>query len=173
MKAHNGIGLAAPQIGLSKRMIVMEFNYIDAVGQNRYVKLRMINPKIVAYSEEEVDSPEGCLSFPGVYALIKRHKTVSVKYLDEEFKEQIISDADCLFSCCLQHECGHLDGEMFFHKLPKEKQKLVLDTYNKIKNGEIVLKSGQYVLVHDDEVNIVSREASSCDDESDAEKDDV
>jgi peptide deformylase len=131
----------------------------------------MLNPEIVAHSKEKIDSSEGCLSFPSVYAIVKRYKTVSVKYLDEKFKEQTISDASGLLSCCLQHECGHLDGEMFFHKLSKEKQKLVLDTYGRIKSGEIELKSVQYALVCDDEVRIMSRGDGHYD-ESDTEEDD-
>lgn len=102
MYAAPGIGLAAPQIGISKRIIVLD------VGDG---PIRMVNPKIVQFEGEQTGL-EGCLSIPGLYGDVLRHDRIVVKGQDalgRPFRVQ----ADGLLSRCFQHEIDHLDGKLF------------------------------------------------------------
>jgi len=100
--AADGVGLAAPQIGVSKRMIVIDVdgNYIE-----------MINPKIVSREGEQY-GPEGCLSVPGVQGMVRRSKRVTVKALNREGKEFVVTGED-LLARAFQHEIDHLNGIIF------------------------------------------------------------
>ena len=108
MNAENGIGIAAPQIGVHKRVIIVD----DGKGPEAY-----INPVIIGRSlrtGEFVD--EGCLSVPGVWGYVKRHRTVRVKALTRTGKE-IVLKAEKLPSVIFQHEIDHLDGMLFIDKV--------------------------------------------------------
>jgi len=110
MKKGQGIGLAAPQVGVSKRVIVVQ---TDLGGQRI---LALVNPKIIKKSlETEVDE-EGCLSFPGIFLEIKRAKEVEVEGLDIK-GEKIKLEAKGLLARVFQHEIDHLDGILFFNRL--------------------------------------------------------
>jgi len=110
MKNGQGIGLAAPQVGISERIIVVMSDFRS--GQS----LGLINPKIVKKSEEKEIGEEGCLSFPGIFLKIKRAKEVEVKGLDIEGKEIKIKTKG-LLARVFQHEIDHLDGILFFNRL--------------------------------------------------------
>lgn len=100
MRKQNGIGLAAPQIGISQRMFVMDIN-----GR----QWACFNPKIEESSEESSEFQEGCLSFPGEACIIKRPRIIKVTYQDAD--GSIIKETlDSLESRCFQHELDHLDG---------------------------------------------------------------
>jgi peptide deformylase len=99
-----GVGLAAPQVGILKRLIV-----IDAGDEQGLIK--MINPEIIS-SEGEQFGPEGCLSIPGINGDVRRFETVTVKGLDREGNELIITGSG-LLSRAFQHEIDHLDGVLF------------------------------------------------------------
>ncbi|MDK8192346.1 peptide deformylase [Paenibacillus sp. UMB7766-LJ446] len=99
-----GVGLAAPQVGILKRLIV-----IDCGDEQGLIK--MINPEIIS-SEGEQFGPEGCLSIPGINGDVRRFETVTVKGLDREGKELIITGSG-LLSRAFQHEIDHLDGVLF------------------------------------------------------------
>lgn len=101
----DGVGLAAPQVGVLKRVIVID------VGEGPIV---LINPEIIEKKGEMTDS-EGCLSCPGLVGDVKRYKTVKVKGLNEKGEEIIIEGED-LLSTALQHEIDHLDGILFIDK---------------------------------------------------------
>ncbi len=103
--AENGVGLAAPQIGISKRLVV-----IDS-GDN-YMEL--INPEITDQQGEQIRS-EGCLSVPGIVGIVKRAEKVAVKALNRK-GEEIILEGTGLLSRALQHEIDHLDGILFIDK---------------------------------------------------------
>ncbi len=105
-----GVGLAAPQVGKSKRVIVIDASF---AGQKI---LEMINPKIIKRSKEKEIGEEGCLSFPGIYLKIKRAKSVEVKGLDIK-GGKITLKAEGFLARVLQHEIDHLDGILFFHRL--------------------------------------------------------
>lgn len=121
MYAADGVGLAAPQIGVNERVIVIDVDYscdrYEAEDKDKdqikeYNPYIMINPVIV-YREGDVDSFEGCLSFPDVFTTVKRAQRIIVKYNDEEGKEHRLEAEGDLFCRCIQHEIDHLDGKLF------------------------------------------------------------
>ena len=109
MYAQNGVGLAAPQIGINYRVFVVD----TAVNNEPLNPLVFINPKIIKKSGAVV-SQEGCLSFPEAYTDVKRYKNVTVKALDENGKSFILEAKDgSLLARAIQHENDHLDGILF------------------------------------------------------------
>lgn len=129
MYAHEGIGLAAPQIGVSKSVIVLDVDYaskryVDEKTQkevNSYNPLVLVNP-VVIQKEGEIISKEGCLSFPNVYFDVIRNKKVIVRYQDLLGKERRIAADGDLLSRCLQHEIDHLNGKLFVDKPASEEE---------------------------------------------------
>ncbi|MDP1833489.1 MAG: peptide deformylase [Candidatus Moranbacteria bacterium] len=113
MEKNNGVGLAAPQVGKSIRLCVIR---IDDKIYN------LINPRITFKSYLKEVCEEGCLSFPGKFIPVKRHKKVRVKALDENGEEVAIK-ADGLLSRALQHEIDHLDGKLYIEKEVKLRKK--------------------------------------------------
>lgn len=111
MYANNGVGLAAPQVGHSKRMMV-----IDVAGDDEPRKpIVFINPEIVE-KEGELIGTEGCLSFPSVFFEVKRFNKVTVKYTNLSGKEQRLTAEGNLLCRAIQHELDHLNGELFIDK---------------------------------------------------------
>ncbi len=110
MVENQGVGLAAPQVGESKRVIVV---VTDLEGQGIF---ELINPRIIRKSKEMETGEEGCLSFPGIFLKIKRAKEVDVEGLDIK-GEKIRLKAKGLLARVFQHEIDHLDGILFFHRL--------------------------------------------------------
>lgn len=110
MRSANGVGLAAPQIGLSLRLAI-----IDVKPEGKSERLVLINPEILE-REGTVSEEEGCLSVPGLYAPIKRHRKVRVRALDEngELWERTGTD---LLARAFEHEVDHLDGKLFLDHL--------------------------------------------------------
>lgn len=102
MYKNEGVGIAAPQVGVPLRVIVVD------VGEHRY---DIINPVIVETEGSIIDS-EGCLSFPGVYGEVERAEKVKVEYTNRFGKQKYI-EADGLLARCLQHEIDHLNGQLF------------------------------------------------------------
>lgn len=112
----NGMGLAAPQVGSLLRLCIIQFQGKDYI---------LINPKIKSKSLAKEILEEGCLSFPGRYVPVKRHKKVKVSAQDRHGNEIIIK-ADGIFARALQHEIDHLDGILLIGRTSKEhKQKLL------------------------------------------------
>jgi len=105
MYASKGVGLAAPQVGVLKRLVVID------VGEEGPGPLKLINPEILERSGEQ-NGPEGCLSCPGIWGDVKRSKHVKVKALNPE-GEEIIIEGDDFLARALQHEIDHLDGILF------------------------------------------------------------
>ena len=122
-----GIGLAAPQVGVPKRILVMDVARSDEAPQ----PLKMANPEIIWESEEHAVYEEGCLSFPEQYADVERPARVRVRYLDENNKKQEI-DADGLLATCVQHEMDHLEGIVFVDHLSILKRNMILRKLKKI-----------------------------------------
>ena len=110
MYAANGVGLAAPQVGILKRIAV-----IDTTGEDPYI---LINPRIVEQSGEQTGS-EGCLSYPGKAGTVTRPNYVKVEYLDENMEKQVIEGTE-LLARALCHEIEHLDGHMYVEKVEGE-----------------------------------------------------
>ena len=105
MYASNGVGLAAPQIGILKRVFVVD------IGPDGPGPLKLINPEIIERSGYQV-GPEGCLSCPGIYGEVKRSMNIKMKALNTD-GEEIIIEASGFLARALQHELDHLDGILF------------------------------------------------------------
>ena len=117
----NGIGLAAPQVGVPKRIIVVD---ISSVKENSK-PLRMANPEIVWASEEEDLREEGCLSLPDQYAEVLRPSRVRVRYIDHENEIREI-EAQGILSVCIQHEIDHQEGTLFVDYLSSLRRKMII-----------------------------------------------
>jgi peptide deformylase len=116
-----GIGLAAPQVGVLKRVIVLDLAREGEEPQ----PLRLANPEIVWVSDDDATYNEGCLSVPEHYADVVRPAACRVKYLDQDNKQQEIA-AEGLLATCLQHEIDHLDGILFIDHLTALKRNIIL-----------------------------------------------
>jgi peptide deformylase len=119
MIAARGVGLAAPQIGISKRIAIMN---PDPEDETKLIK--MINPRIVAASDETVKIDEGCLSVPGVRGDVERPARVTVIYQDENGEEHTL-EAEGLLARIVQHELDHLNGVLFIDRLSLAKRSLI------------------------------------------------
>ena len=117
MYAAPGIGLAAIQVGVPKRVIVMDLAPQGEERQPRY----FVNPEIVWASEELASYEEGCLSIPEVYDEVERPARVKLRYLNYD-GEPVEEDAEGLFAVCIQHEMDHLEGVLFIDHLSRLKR---------------------------------------------------
>ena len=120
MYAAPGIGLAAPQVGRLLRVIV-----VDVAPEKTPEPLALINPEIIAASQETCSREEGCLSLPDQYAEVVRPARVKVRYQDENGVKREI-EADGLLAACLQHEIDHLNGVQFVDYLSSLKRNILL-----------------------------------------------
>ena len=131
MYAYNGVGLAANQVGLLERLVVID---CAREGEKPDV-LQMVNPKITAHSEEILCRNEGCLSVPREYADVDRFAVVTVEYLDKK-GEKKTRTADGLLGMAIQHELDHLDGILFIDYLSKLKRDRLLHHLEKRRKKE-------------------------------------
>ena len=115
MHAAKGIGLAATQVDVHQRLIVID------VSEERNERLVLINPELLWASDERVKGDEGCLSVPGIYDGVERAERVKVRALDEQGQAREI-EADGLLAVCIQHEMDHLMGKVFVEYLSPLKQ---------------------------------------------------
>jgi len=126
MIAKNGVGLAAIQIGVSKRVLIvnvpLESDEEGADLQPKENTLEIINPEITYRSTEKVKFQEGCLSVPGFYEDVERHAMVTIEYQNRHGEKFTIED-DAFLAVALQHEIDHLDGKLFIEKLSYIKRK--------------------------------------------------
>ena len=126
MYADNGCGLAAPQIGVSQRIVV-----IDIAGEGEEpAPMYMVNPEIVWASEEKEICEEGCLSVPGQRAEVERPASVRIKYLDYNGEPQEILAEDFL-AVAAQHEIDHLDGILYIDRISRLKRQMLLKKLEK------------------------------------------
>ena len=136
----NGIGLAATQIAIDKRLIVMDCGEVDFETENlteeEYNKklkendikpspIKMINPKLVSLGDKMNEREEGCLSIPGYNANVKRPASLKVEYTDEN-KKNVTLNADGLLATCIQHEIDHLNGILFIDHISRLKREMIL-----------------------------------------------
>lgn len=119
-----GIGLAAPQVGVSRRVVVVDLQREDVAP------FALVNPRIVESSRETDKAEEGCLSIPGVSAAVERPTRVVVEGLDLE-GSPVRLEADELLGRCLQHEIDHLDGVLFIDRISPLKRRMVLQKYRR------------------------------------------
>ncbi len=136
-----GVGLAANQIGIPYQIIVLDTSVREEEKEERKegIKMALINPRIV-HKEGEIESTEGCLSFPGVQITIPRAKKVVVKAKDVEGKD-IQLDAEDFLAVVLQHEIDHINGIPFIKYLSPVKRRIVLERFMK-KRKELAKAGG-------------------------------
>ena len=126
----NGIGLAATQIGIDKRLIVMDCGLKIDDNNFKSNPIKMINPEITFSSKNFKEREEGCLSIPGHHAIVKRPDKVTVNYRDENFDQKEL-EADDLLAVCIQHEIDHLNGILFIDHLSRIKKQMILKKIEK------------------------------------------
>lgn len=129
MYADKGVGLAAPQVGISKRIIVID-DKVTEDGKPGPNPLCLVNPEIIKKSSEMILFNEGCLSVPGQYAEVERHASVTVRYLDYNGNEQLL-EAENYLAVILQHETDHLDGILYVDRLSRLKRNMILKKLKK------------------------------------------
>lgn len=133
MYAANGVGLAAPQIGLPIRLFVIDAAAYDE-EQFKDEKRVFINAEIVEFKGEEWAFNEGCLSIPDVRGDVFRPETIKIRYFDENFKEHLAEFCD-MPSRIIQHEYDHIEGKLFTEKLAPLRRRMVQKKLEQIKNG--------------------------------------
>ncbi len=129
-QADNGIGLAAPQIGITRRVVVIDLHQ----GEQPDAILKMANPEIIWSSDEQAIHEEGCLSIPDYYADIERPARVRVAYQDQTGQHRETEASDYL-AVCLQHEIDHLNGILFIDHLSSLKRNIALRKMHKLKKS--------------------------------------
>ena len=134
MYAANGIGLAAIQIGIPKRIIVIDLSKDDKKKDPRY----FVNPIIKNQNPKKATYEEGCLSVPNQFAEIDRPSQCDIEYLDYNGKKRILH-ADGLLATCIQHEMDHLEGILFIDYLSKLKKSMIIKKLSKGKSDRIVV----------------------------------
>ena len=134
MYSANGIGLAAIQIGVPKRIIVMDISR----DENKKEPMYFVNPVIKNKNSEKSTYEEGCLSVPNQFAEIDRPNTCEVEYLDYDGKKQSLK-AEGLLATCIQHEMDHLEGILFIDYLSKLKKSMIIKKLSKIKVDRIIV----------------------------------
>ncbi|GAK70548.1 peptide deformylase [Agrobacterium rubi TR3 = NBRC 13261] len=127
-----GIGLAAIQIGVPRRMLVIDISREDE-DRNPVV---FINPEILKVSDDVSAYEEGCLSIPDYYAEVERPASLTVGYIDRDGKKQTV-EADGLLATCLQHEMDHLNGVLFIDHISRLKRDMVIKKFTKAARAKI------------------------------------
>ena len=125
-----GIGLAAIQIGVPKRVIVIDISRGDEEKNPKY----FVNPEIISNSNNEASYEEGCLSVPGQFAEISRPDKCKIKFLDYYGKEKVL-ETEGLLATCIQHEMDHLEGILFIDYLSKLKKDMIVKKLSKQKKS--------------------------------------
>jgi peptide deformylase len=123
----NGVGLSAPQVGVNQRILVIDCSG----GSDRDQQIALVNPVIVTSSGEQ-KGPEGCLSFPGLFAEVTRPNVVKVKGLDLDGKA-IEIEGEALLARALHHEIDHLDGVLFIQRMKKSDREVIVKKMKKQK----------------------------------------
>ena len=126
----NGIGLAAIQVGVPKRIIVMDI----CKEKNKKEPLYFVNPIIKNKNPLKATYEEGCLSVPNQFAEIDRPSKCEIEYLDYNGKKQLLK-ADGLLATCIQHEMDHLEGVLFIDYLSKLKRSIIIKKLSKLKSN--------------------------------------
>ncbi len=132
----DGIGLAAPQIGLAIRLLVIDLSPLqeDNPELGKF-KVAIINPEMLEKSEEEEAGEEGCLSIPGVHETVMRAEKIKIKYLDADFKEHI-EEFEGFIARVIQHEYDHLEGHLFTDRVTPIRRQLLKSRLTNIVKGK-------------------------------------
>ena len=128
MYQNNGIGLAAPQVGIHKRLVVVDCSDSKDIKK----PLKLINPEIIKLSKDSSEFEEGCLSLPSQYAKVTRPSTITLKYNNTEGLP-CENEFSGLEATCIQHEIDHLDGKLFVDHISKLKKNIIIKKLKKLK----------------------------------------
>ncbi len=125
LKIADGCGLAAPQVGVPLRVLIVDGTELtDTYPYLKNFRRTMINPKVLEESQEKCSYSEGCLSVPGIYAEVVRPSSIKVEYYDENFEKKV--EVFDKFGCrMVQHELAHLDGRLFVDELSPIRKKMI------------------------------------------------
>jgi peptide deformylase len=129
-----GIGLAAPQIGVPTRVIVVDLRRGDEEDDEEE-RIVLVNPRVTWASEETHKQSEGCLSMPGLEEIVRRPVSVRIEGKDP-YGEAVVVEADDLFARALQHEIDHVDGILFVDRVTPLKRKMLLKKWRKLEAEE-------------------------------------
>lgn len=133
----DGIGLAAPQVGLDIRLFVVDLEPL-ADNEPKYAgfKKAFINPQIIESTGELVKMEEGCLSIPGIHESVEREEKIRIQYVDEDF---VAHDEvyDSFFARCIQHEYDHIEATLFIDKISVVRKQLIKSKLNNMVKGKV------------------------------------
>ncbi|MGM9747317.1 MAG: peptide deformylase [Candidatus Cryptobacteroides sp.] len=137
LKDADGCGLAAPQIGVSLRVLIVDgTDMVEVYDYLKDFKRTMINPVVLEESEATCDYSEGCLSVPGVYADVRRPSKIKVEYYNEDFEK--VTEEFNKFGCrMVQHELDHLDGNLFVDRVAPIRRKIIAKKLMNISKGKV------------------------------------
>jgi len=133
----DGCGLAAPQIGVSRRVVIVDGDVVsDTYDYLKGFKRVIINPEILEESEEKTTYSEGCLSIPNIYCDVLRPARITIRYYNEEFR-QVTETLDKFAARMVQHELSHLDGNLFTDNVPPIRKKMLSSKLQNIAKGKV------------------------------------
>lgn len=135
-----GVGLAAPQIGVSLRVLIVDGDEMkDVYPYLKGFRRAMINPEILEESDTQCEYDEGCLSIPGVYCAVRRPESIKVRYWDENLTERV--EVFDKFACrMVQHEMSHLDGVLFTDLVAPIRRKMITKKLVNISHGKVATR---------------------------------
>ena len=137
LKVADGCGLAAPQVGVNKRIVIVDGRELSDTYDylQDFVRI-MINPVVLEESEETCEYSEGCLSVPGVYAEVVRPSKIKVEYYNEKF-EKVVEELDRFACRMVQHELSHLEGNLFVDNISPIRRKMLARKLQAISKGSV------------------------------------
>ena len=137
LKVADGCGLAAPQVGVNKRLVIVDGRELSDTYENLNDFVRvMINPEVLEESEETCEYSEGCLSVPGIYAEVTRPSKIKVEYYNENL-EKVIEEFDGFACRMVQHELSHLEGNLFVDNVSPIRRKMFARKLVAISKGAV------------------------------------
>lgn len=137
LTAADGCGLAAPQVGVNLRVVIVDGTDLsDTYEYLKDFRRVMINPVVLEESEETCDYSEGCLSVPGIYAEVTRPSKIKVEYYDENL-EKVVEEFDRFGCRMVQHELSHLEGNLFVDNVSPIRRKMIARKLQAISKGTI------------------------------------
>ena len=137
LKAADGCGLAAPQVGINKNLVLVDGTDLsDTYDYLKDFKRVMINPVVVEESEETCEYSEGCLSVPGIYAEVTRPSKIKVRYFNENL-EEVVEEFDRFACRMVQHELSHLEGNLFVDNVSPIRRKMIARKLQSISKGSV------------------------------------
>ena len=141
LKVADGCGLAAPQVGVNLRVVIVDGRELtDTYDYLKDFERVMINPVVLEESEDTCEFSEGCLSVPGIYAEVRRPSKIKVEYYDENL-EKVVEEFDRFACRMVQHELSHLEGNLFVDNVSPIRRKMLMRKLQAISKGSVQTRS--------------------------------